>query len=336
MKKFLKFLLVLIIVLVVGLLIAGLVMPKDITVSRSTLIKAPKEAVFAQIVLFKNWPNWSPFYRMDTAMKITYTGKDGTAGSTYSWESKSSDVGAGTMTNKNVAGTKMDYHLDFLKPFKNQADGYMQASDTAGITKVTWSFSMHCGFPFNALQLFPFMNMDKMVGGSFESGLATMKRYVEIHPSMPSDVEITEVDYPAHVFEGIRKVVGRNDMSKFFMDSYETLGQGMGDKISGSPVGLYYTWDTVNKNADMAAAFPVSDTSKAVDGATFIHIDQSKALMTVQKGGYSSAPKYHGALMKEVAARGKIQTVTIEEYLVGPGKEPDSTKWITNIYYLIK
>ena len=175
MKKFLKFILVTILVLLAGILIAGLVMPNDITVTRSALVKGTKEDVFEQIVRFKNWPNWSPFYQMDTAMKLTYTGIDGAAGSAYTWDSKNNDVGSGAMTSTNVKGTRMDYHLEFVRPYKSIADGYLKVKDSAGMAKATWSFTTHMAFPMNALQLFPFMNMDKMVGGDFERGLANLR-----------------------------------------------------------------------------------------------------------------------------------------------------------------
>ncbi len=337
MKKILKFILILVILLIVGLLIAALVMPNDITVTRSALITAPKEAVFEQMVKFKNWPHWSPFYEMDTTATLMYSGEDGTEGSYYTWESKKDDVGSGKMANKGVSGTKFDYHLDFYKPFESQADGYFSASDSAGGTKATWSFSTHMPFPMNALQVFPFMDMKKMLGESFDKGLAKMKAYVESNPGTAAPaMEIKEVDYPAHVFQGIRQTVSWDNIGKFFGESMGQLGAGIGDKIAGPGTGLYYTWDTVNHNADMVAAFPVSDTSKKVKGSIIIRQDPSKAFMIEHKGPYGGMMGAHMALGKEVAAKGKTVSLVVEEYIVGMPAETDSTKFVTNIYYLVK
>lgn len=338
MKKFLKFLLIAIIVLIVGILIAGLVMPNEVSVTRSTLINAPKEAVFEQMVKFRNWPHWSPFYELDTTATLTYSGEDGTAGSYYTWESKKDDVGAGKMTNKAVEGTKFDYDLNFIKPWESQAHGYFSATDSAGGTKATWSFTTHMPFPFNAMQLFPFMNMEKMLGESFDKGLGKMKAYVESNPSATGSAiyEIKEVDYPAHIFQGFRKTVGWNDIGSFFGQSMGQLGAGLGDKIAGPGTGLYYSWDTVNHSTDLVAAFPVSDTTKVVKGSVIVHQEASKALLLEYKGPYGNMMAAHGALQKEITAKGKMSTLVVEEYVVGMPVEQDSTKWVTNIYYLVK
>ncbi len=329
--------LVLILVLVTGILVLTLIEPKDIVVTRNILIKAPKEVVFDQIVKFRNWPNWSPFYELDTTARYTYSATNGAEGSSYSWESKKEDVGSGSMSNTSVKSTSMDYHIDFLKPFKSTATGALTAKDTAGITKVTWTFTTHTDFPWNAMQAFPFLNIGKMVGKSFEHGLEKMKRFVEANPAaFLADVEIKEADYPAHTYQGVRQLVNWADMKKFFSDIYGTLGKEVGPKISGPAVGLYYTWDTLNKRTDMAAAFPVSDTATSIIGTSFIQVEASKAYITVYKGGYSGEGKAHMALSMHIAKNGKKQGLVIEEYLVGPFQEPDSNKWVTNIYYLVK
>ncbi len=336
MKKVFKFMLVLIMILGAGLLIAGMIMPKDIIVTRIILIKAPKDAVFEQMVKFKNWPNWSPWYALDTAAKITYSGTDGTTGCGYSWESKIKDVGAGTMTNSAVTPTQIDFHIDIREPYVTSSDATLKVSDSAKMTKATWILSTHCTFPMNALQLFPFMNIEKMIGNSFETGLAKMKRYVESNAVPVSDVAIKEVDYPAHIFLGMRQVVNWVDIMKYFDDFKNNVEKEIADKANGPVTGLYYTWDTAHKNTDMVAAFPVSDSTKKLMGTTFINLEPSKALLSVYKGGYSGMMKVHMALAKELAKKGKPSSLVIEEYLAGPKQEPDSNKWVTNVYYLYK
>ncbi len=336
MKKVVVFILVLIIILGAGILIAGMVLPNKVTVTRSILVGASKEEVFEQIVLFKNWPRWSPFHAIDTTMKITYDGVDGMNGSFYTWDSKNNDAGMGTMYNRGVSGTTMDYHIDFERPMKGTADGKIIVKDTLGQVKVTWLLTTVCSFPFNALQLFPFMNMEKMLGGSFEEGLAKLKGITKTHHIEEPKIAIKEISFPAHIYEGMRKTVGWNDIGRFFADTYPELGKGMSDKISGPGVGIFYTWDTVAKSSDLAAAFPVTDSTSKMLGCNFFFVDSARAFMAVQMGGYSASMKYHNALAREVAAKGKTSTFVIEEYITGPHDTPDSSKWITKIYYLTK
>ena len=337
MKKFLRFVVVLLLIVIVAVVVLGLIEPNDITVTRTALIKAPKEAVFEQMVYYKNWLNWSPWYRMDSGkMKMTYYGTDGQPGSGYTWEGDK--TGAGDMKDSAVKGTEMTYVLTFTKPHTGSAWGTLKADDSAGMTKATWTCSMHFPFPMNAMCIF--MNMDKMLGGDFASGLENMKTYVESHSSgTASGVEIKEVDYPGHIFEGMRKtmsITNNDEMSKFFMDSYSLLGKDIGGKITGPGTGLYFSWDTVKKETDMAAVFPVSDTTMAVKGASFFHIPASRAVLAVLKGSYSGMMDAHVAIAKYMAAKGEAHGAVIEEYITGPGTEKDSTKWVTNIYYTIK
>ena len=124
MKKFVRFMVVLILIVIVALTILVFVEPTDVTVTRTTVIKAPKEAVFEQIVNFKNWHNWSPWNKLDgDKMKMDFYGTDGTPGSGYKWVGV--QTGAGDMKDSAVNGTDMLYNLalrlDGLIPAYNAA-----------------------------------------------------------------------------------------------------------------------------------------------------------------------------------------------------------------------
>lgn len=333
--KILRFLGILILVLVVIVLVLGLVMPKDVVVTRSTSINAPKDVVFNQVVNFKNWPNWSPWLEKDPNTQLEYSGTDGQAGSGYKWKG-GKETGEGEMTASAVKDGEMDYDLHFIKPMEGKSTGSFIVADSGGMSKVTWTMNMHMSFPMNAMGIF--FNPDKMVGKDFERGLERMKTYCEAHAAegaMPAGIDIKEADYPGATYAGIRKTVKWEDMSKFFMDSYGMLGKEAGARISGPAVGIYYKWDTVNHQADMAAAFPVSGTDP-VKGATMMSIAPSKAYMSVHTGGYSASGAVHEAMGKHLADNNKQMSLVIEEYIKGPGEEKDSSKYVTNIWYLVK
>src|SRR6202012_1976898 len=119
--------------------------------------------------------------------------------------------------------------------------------------------SMHMPFPLNAMNVF--MDMDKMMGPDFESGLNNMKEYVEANSRTTKKIEIQEVVYPGHIFEAVRKIVNQKDQSQFFKYGYNLLWKDISSKVNGVATGMYFTWDTVNKSAEMAAAFPVTDST---------------------------------------------------------------------------
>ena len=339
MKKFIKFMAVVLAIFALAVIVLGIIEPKDVVVTRSVLIKAPKDVVFDQMVHYKNWPNWSPWNKMDSTMKMTYYGTDGEVGSGYKWKG-SDKTGAGEMNTTAVEGTIMSFDITFTEPYESKAKGTLKAVDTAGMTKATWSFSTHTPFPMNMANAF--VNMDKLLGGDFEDGLKNMKAYVEgknpvAAPAASAPVEgVSEVEYPGATYIGVRQVIKWNEMDRFFNANRVMLTQSAATKINGKMAGLYFTWDTVNQTSDMAAVFSVTDTALRVKGATYTYVAPAKAVMAVQKGSYSKSKETHGAIEKYMTAKGQKYSLVIEDYEVGPPAEPDSNRWVTNIYYLLK
>ena len=152
--------------------------PADFKIARSATIAAPAAIVFAQVNDFRKWEAWSPWVKRDPAMKQTYAGADAGTGSIYSWEGNS-EVGAGRMTlTESRASELVRIKLEFLKPFTAQNLTEFSFKETDGKeTTVTWSMEGKNDFFSKAFCLF--VDMDKMVGGDFEQGLAQMKTVAE-------------------------------------------------------------------------------------------------------------------------------------------------------------
>lgn len=74
--------------------ILGLFAKKDYHIERSIEIDAPMELVYEHVRYFKNFESWSPWAKLDPAMKTSITGDDGTIGATYKWAGND-DVGIG-------------------------------------------------------------------------------------------------------------------------------------------------------------------------------------------------------------------------------------------------
>ena len=67
--------------------------------------------------------------------------------------------------------------LEFIKPFQAVNTTEFTFKPEGDKTVVTWSMSGKNNFMFKAVGLF--MNTDKMIGGDFEKGLASMKSIAE-------------------------------------------------------------------------------------------------------------------------------------------------------------
>jgi hypothetical protein len=151
--------------------------PSDFRVTRSATIAAPAPAVFAQVNDFHKWDAWSPWAKLDPAMKKTHEGAPAGTGAIYTW-SGNNDVGEGRMTlTESRPSDLIRIKLEFKKPFEATNTTEFAFKPDGNQTVVTWSMFGENNFMAKAFGMF--MNMDKMVGGDFEKGLALMKSVVE-------------------------------------------------------------------------------------------------------------------------------------------------------------
>jgi uncharacterized protein YndB with AHSA1/START domain len=162
-------------------LILAITKPDTFSVRRVATVKAPPEKIFSLINDFHQWGTWSPWENKDPGMQRSYSGAASGRGAVYAWEGNK-NVGTGRMEIIDASQpSKIVIKLDFLKPFEahNTAEFTMlpQGDATNAATIVTWL--MHGPAPFMSKVMQVFMNMDKMIGKDFETGLANLKKVTE-------------------------------------------------------------------------------------------------------------------------------------------------------------
>jgi Polyketide cyclase / dehydrase and lipid transport len=175
-KKILIGLVVIVVVLVVIIALQS----STYHVERSTTINAPASVVFAQVNDFHNWNAWSPWAKMDPAMKQTFEGAPAGNGAVYTWTGNS-EVGEGRMTiTDSHPSDLINIKLEFIRPFAATSATVFTFKPNGNQTVVTWGMTGDKNFIAKAFHLV--MNIDKMVGGDFEKGLAQMKAVAEAAP----------------------------------------------------------------------------------------------------------------------------------------------------------
>jgi hypothetical protein len=98
-------------------------------------------------------------------------------GAIYAWTGNN-EVGEGRMTiTESRRSDLVRVKLEFFKPFAATNTAEFTFKPDGNQTAVTWSMFGQNNFMAKAIHLF--MNMDKMIGGQFEKGLASMKSVVE-------------------------------------------------------------------------------------------------------------------------------------------------------------
>nr|AUN36745.1 hypothetical protein [uncultured bacterium] len=162
---------------VVLILIYAAFKPGEFRVQRTLSIQAPPEKIFPLINDYGNWPSWSPYEKVDPNMKRTRSGPPSGQGAVYEW-SGNRQAGAGRMEiTQSVPPSSVTLKLDFTKPMEGHNIVNFTLQPKGNSTDVTWAMSGPMPYPAKVMTVF--MNMDKMVGNEFETGLANMKAVAE-------------------------------------------------------------------------------------------------------------------------------------------------------------
>jgi hypothetical protein len=176
MKRVLKITLGILVGAIVVVLALAALQPDTYVVTRSIEIAAPPSASFSKINDLKKFNEWNPWMKADPQTKSSYAGPSEGVNSSFAWES---DVtGAGVMTILESKPTEaVAYDMHFKKPFDSHAKATFTLEPKGETTKVTWSMAGQNLFIGKVMHIF--MNMDRMIGGEFEKGLADLKAQVE-------------------------------------------------------------------------------------------------------------------------------------------------------------
>jgi len=172
----LKKIAVVVVVLIAGVLVFAATKPDTFRVQRSASIKAPPEKIAAVLGDFHAWQAWSPWEKMDPAMKRSYSGAEKGKGAAYAWEGNGK-VGQGRMEITDAAPSRVALNLDFIKPFEAHNKVVFTLTPKGDATEVNWA--MQGPVPYMAKIVHVFMDMDSMVGKDFEAGLANLKTITE-------------------------------------------------------------------------------------------------------------------------------------------------------------
>lgn len=164
-------------VIVFLFLIVVALQPSKFRVERKATIAAPPAVVFGQVNSFRKWNDWSPWAKMDPSAKNSFDGPEAGVGAKFAWEGNNK-VGQGRMTILESSPSELiRIKLEFFKPFACTNTAEFTFQPQGNQTVITWAMTGEKNFMSKAFCMF--MNMDKMVGGDFEKGLASMKAVAE-------------------------------------------------------------------------------------------------------------------------------------------------------------
>ena len=176
----LKIILITVAVIIAVFAVVVALQPAEFRVARSATMSAPAQVVYAQVEDLRKWEAWNPWQKIDPAMKLTFAGPATGPGASYSWVGNN-QVGEGRLTiMESRPNDLVRIKLEFMKPFAATNTATFTFKSEGDKTTVIWSMEGRNNFIAKALHLV--MNMDKMVGGQFEKGLADLKLVAEAAP----------------------------------------------------------------------------------------------------------------------------------------------------------
>jgi effector-binding domain-containing protein len=313
--------------------------PTTMHVERTVEINAPASIVWNDIIRFEKFNEWNTWKQMDSTARFTVTGDDGTIGATDSW--KGSKIGEGKLQHLSMDTYKsVTQKLTFLSPFPSESDVFFNLSEAAGKTKVIWGFDTRYKRPQNVMSLF----MKGALETDLDQGLSNLKSMAEAEvkgPGTPNGIDVTvkEMNFPATTYAAVRKTIPMSRITDYYHQNLETIynAASAANLQPGVPCGIFFTWDRKLQQTDMAAAIPVPEGSKAASGYEIITLPAAQAAYADYYGPYSKIANAHVAIQKFISDKGrKMIPPTIEMYVTDPGKEKDSSKWLTKVIYFMK
>jgi hypothetical protein len=150
--------------------------PSEFRIERTTTIAAPGALVIEEINDFRRWAAWSPWEKLDPAMKRELSGPPAGVGASYHWAGNA-EAGEGRMTIVESAPERVAIRLEFLAPMQATNEVTFELGAAAGGTDVTWAMTGRNDFMAKAAGLF--MDIDALVGADFERGLADLTKVVD-------------------------------------------------------------------------------------------------------------------------------------------------------------
>ncbi len=160
-----------------AVLIAGFIVPREQVVTRKIAIKAPTATVVSAITHFEQWPKWCNWTKIDSTMKLNFSGTDGSVGSSMSWIGDPKKTGSATISNVKTSANGMDFNFKLTVPQEQDYTGGLSVADSAGYAVTTFKFATIYSYPWNAFLLLRSHN--EYEGKDLEKSLQYLKTYCE-------------------------------------------------------------------------------------------------------------------------------------------------------------
>lgn len=162
-----------------GVMIYGLTLPKDWMAESEVSINAQSKAIYQRIGPIQQWEDWAIWFEHDPDMQVNYSGPPQGPGATYRWKGNAS-VGNGMIRiDDEVPGQKLAMTLT-MHDDKFLCTGVINMIPGTNTTRVTW----HMGGTFGSDPFARYNRtlLERSVANTLSNSLQKLKRVVEQNP----------------------------------------------------------------------------------------------------------------------------------------------------------
>lgn len=331
--RFLKRLLLTLLVLVLLLIGGAFLLPASAHVERSITIERPVSTLFALLNGYRRFNEWSPWALKDPRARYAISGPPSGVGAKQSWQGDPGTVGSGS---QEIVASKADESITTALEFgqMGNAVGQYRFAAAGAATTIVWSFdaqmplALDGNFVGNIVGRYMGLFMDRFVGPDFELGLQRLKMLAGTLPNVDiAGVAGAAVQLaPRRIYfvsgssgtdpESAHRVLAEayGQLTKFLQDN--------GLSMNGAPLTMTTSWDAAGWKFD--AAVPVDSTATPTRtniqaGATYA----GPALQFMHVGPYDRLGDTIDKAYAWAAVHGyKTKDRLIEDYLSDPGTTP--------------
>ncbi len=338
--KIIGIIILILLALFLGLIIFG---PSSGHLERQITINATPGMVYSEVSNLKTFNKWSPWFQVDPDTEYVWEGPSSGVGSKMIWYSENSDLGNGYMEitevrNEEFVLMDMGFDQNSNRDFTDEGEEKPTASfileGSGESTKVTWAFDIS---GVSGMEKMMVVGLDMFLGPSYEEGLENLKARIEGAPTFSVKMAVQDVN--PFTFAG-KEVSSANNMTDIsnnmgaaYSDIMEAIVSNNLQMTEGYPMAI--ATDYSEESISMICGIPVAEGSTIDSGdVTIMQSPDGRAIRALHFGDYSLLEETHDQINLYAEYFGyELTGNPWEIYVTDPSVEPDTSKWITEVYY---
>lgn len=338
--KFLKTLLIVVVIALIGAIVYVIAQPSEYNVSRSKVIDVPVSMAYNTISDLRTYEEWGPWHEEDSTIVVTYGAKTVGVGAEDSWTSAE---GQGKMWITEVTPNKeiqQEMQFDDFEP----SGMSWNFEEVEGGTKVTWTMKDdNAPFLFKMASVYS-GGWEDMFGPMQEKGLENLdklltKQYEEDTAYSFSEPKV--VDLKGGTFAGY-KVTSTTDNEAMSAAFQEYMPKAAAKVMESgytysdfTPGAVMYKWDEDNNEAEMLTGVHLQNAEKLAESDldTF-KIEADKAIMLSKFGDYGNGDYEAYTIIDEYLTSNELTPLfPVFELYVNDPQNVKKKDIQTDIYY---